>query len=207
MSELKEGNPFPATAEHAPCYRNWPAIFSKSNSCLAKCKKKHRKMPPPLHPVITLLYATVSRNAEQLALVSRDRLRGAGCDVALYNVADFPAARLAEVDTALIFTTTWGAGAPPPDAVEFFHALDRLRLNLDHLAFAVFENGARSNGNSCGRRIDAALHARGAIRLMLPLEGGLRSFAPFEAWFAEVQRELISLRVNECFSARRLAVG
>ena len=31
------------------------------------------------------------------------------------------------------------AGAPPPDAVEFCHALEHPQLKLDHLAFAVFE--------------------------------------------------------------------
>jgi sulfite reductase alpha subunit-like flavoprotein len=143
-------------------------------------------------PLITLLYATVSNNAEQLALVARDRLRNAGGEAEVFNVADFPAARLKEIDTVLIFTSSWGAGAPPPDAVEFCHALDYPQLNLEHLEFAVFEYGVRTNGNSCGRRIDAALHARGATRLMPPLEGGLKSMAPFEAWFAEVNRELLA---------------
>jgi sulfite reductase alpha subunit-like flavoprotein len=145
--------------------------------------------------VITLLYATVSGNAEQLALVARDRLRNAGGEVEVYNVADFPATRLREIDTALIFTSSWGEGAPPPDAVEFCHALEHPQLKLEHLAFAVFEHGARSNGNSCGRRIDAALHARGATRLMPALECGLRTTAPFEAWFAEVQREMAAVTV------------
>ena len=144
-------------------------------------------------PLITLLYATVSKNAEQLALVARDRLRNAGGEAEAFNVADFPASRLKDVDTVLIFTSSWGAGAPPPDAVEFCHALDYPQLKLEHLEYAVFEHGPRTNGNSCGRRIDAALHARGATRLMPPLEGGLRSMAPFEAWFAELNRELLGV--------------
>ena len=157
----------------------------------AKCLQNIHPSPP----LITLLYATVSKNAEQLALIARDRLRNAGGEAEAFDVADFPAARLKEVDTLLIFTSSWGAGAPPPDAVEFCHALDYPQLNLEHLEFAVFEHGPRTNGNSCGRRIDAALHARGATRLMLPLECGLRSMAPFEAWFAEVNRELLETTV------------
>ena len=156
-----------------------------------RAKNPHNVSPSP--PLITLLYATVSKNAEQLALIARDRLRNAGGEAEAFNVAVFPAARLRDVDTVLIFTSSWGAGAPPPDAVEFCHALDCLQLNLEHLEFAVFEHGARTNGNSCGRRIDAALHARGATRLMPPLECGLSSMAPFEAWFAEVHRELLGV--------------
>jgi len=159
---------------------------------LGKCPKSLQNVCPSL-PLITLLYATVSNNAEQLAQVACSRLRNAGGEAEVFNVADFPATRLKEVDTVLIFTSSWGAGAPPPDAVEFCHALDYPQLNLEHLEFAVFEHGPRTNGNSCGRRIDAALYARGASRLMPPLECGMRSMAPFEAWFAEVNRELLGV--------------
>jgi sulfite reductase alpha subunit-like flavoprotein len=179
----------------------WPAAYLQAGGSCAltqvvlgkSAKNLHNFFPSP--HLITLLYATVSKNTEQLALVVRERLRNAGGEAEVFNVADFPATRLKEVDTLLIFTSSWGAGAPPPDAVEFCHALDYPQLNLEHLEYAVFEHGPRTNGNSCGRRIDAALNARGATRLMPALEGGLRSMAPFEAWFAEVHRELLVVTV------------
>jgi len=119
-------------------------------------------------PVITLLFATVSGKAEQLALVARDRLLAGGWLTEAHNLANFQALRLRETQIALIITSSWGEGAPPPDSIEFFHAVESPKLKLPQLSYAVLALGAQSNRIYVGSgwRIDSALEARGAKRLL-----------------------------------------
>lgn len=142
-------------------------------------------MPVP----ITLLYATVSGNAEQLATVAAERLRAAGHAVQVANVADFPAARLRETDTVLIIASTWGEGEPPPEAAGFCAALrahDQLRLG--HLRYAVLALGSSTYRDfcGCGRRIDEDLAACGAARLLPRVDCDTKYRAKFEAWLKDV---------------------
>lgn len=139
-----------------------------------------------------MLYATVSGKTKQFAQTVRERLLHAGVEAEVHNVARYSAARLRQNDTVLIFATNWGAGAPPPDAVEFCHSLEDPRLKLTHLKFAVFELSSRLKVKvgGCGLRIDAALRARGAKALLAVVTSDRRSYAPFEAWYAEIARAL-----------------
>ena len=120
-------------------------------------------------PTIAILYATVSGNAEALAELARKRLEAAGREVVAHNVADFPAARLAEFGTVLLIASTWGEGAPPPDAEAFCSALqDEEEWRLPDLRFAVFALGSSNYTKfcGCGRRLDEDLARRGASRLL-----------------------------------------
>ncbi len=146
-------------------------------------------MPVP----VTLLYATVSGNAEQLATVAAERLRAAGHAVQVDNVAAFPAVRLRETDTVLIIASTWGEGEPPPEAAGFCTALrahDRLRLG--HLRYAVLALGSSTYRDfcGCGRRIDEDLAACGATRLLARVECDTKYRAKFEAWLTDVLEAL-----------------
>lgn len=142
-------------------------------------------MPVP----VTLLYATVSGNAEELASAAAEGLRAAGHAVQVDNVAGFPAARLRETDTVLIIASTWGEGEPPPDAADFCAALrthDQLRLG--HLRYAVLALGSSTYRHfcGCGRRIDEDLAACGATRLLACVECDTKYRAKFEAWLTDV---------------------
>ncbi len=134
--------------------------------------------------MITLLFATVSGKAEQLALVARDRLLAGGWLAETHNLASFPAARLKETQIALIITSSWGEGTPPPDAIEFFHAIETSKLKLPHLTYAVLALGARSNRIFVGSgwRIDSALEARSARRLLPRRECERNDPVGFEKW-------------------------
>ena len=142
-------------------------------------------MPVP----VTILYATVSGNAEELAAAAAARLRGEGHAVQVANVADFPAARLRETDMVLIIASTWGEGEPPPEAAGFCTALrahDQLRLG--HLRYAVLALGSSTYRDfcGCGRRIDEDLAACGAARLLARVECDTKYRAKFEAWLTDV---------------------
>lgn len=154
----------------------------------------HRiRQPRPVPVPVTLLYATVSGNAEELASAAAERLRAAGHAVQVDNVAGFPAARLRETDTALIIASTWGEGEPPPDAADFCAALrahDQLRLG--HLRYAVLALGSSTYRDfcGCGRRIDEDLAACGATRLLARVECDTKYRAKFETWLADALQAL-----------------
>lgn len=134
--------------------------------------------------VITLLFATVSGKAEQLALLARDRLLIDGWMAEVHNLATFPAVRLNETQIALIITSSWGDGAPPPDALEFFHAIETPKLRLPQLTYAVLALGVHSNRLYVGSgwRIDTALEARGARRLLPRRECDRNEPQAFDRW-------------------------
>jgi sulfite reductase alpha subunit-like flavoprotein len=142
---------------------------------------------------VTVLYATVSGNAEELAAHAAERLRAAGHAAQVDNVANFPAARLRETDCAFIIASTWGEGEPPPDAADFCAALKPGgKLRLEHLRYAVFALGSSSYKDycGCGRRIDEDLAACGARRLCARGEGDTKYRAAFESWLARAMGAL-----------------
>lgn len=144
-------------------------------------------------PNVLILYASVSGTAEELAAFTALRLRGAGLTAAVANVADFPAPRLAEVDTALVIASTWGEGAPPPDAEVFFASLQAPDTGrLTRLRFAVLALGSRAYPEFCGfgRRLDAALEECGATRLLPRVDCDTKFKADFERWLTDVGRIL-----------------
>lgn len=145
---------------------------------------------------LVILYATVSGNAEQLALAAADALRAAGRVCAVHSVADFPAARLREFRAALLIVSTWGEGEPPPDAAEFCAALaGEASLELGQLNYAVLALGSSMYREfcACGRRIDEDLARHGAQRLLERVDCDTKFKADFERWLARVQEALAKL--------------
>ena len=143
-----------------------------------------------MSPAIAILYATVSGNAEALAQLVAERLQGAGRAGAVYNVAEFAAGRLREFETVLIIASTWGDGAPPPDAADFCTALrDHDRLQLPQLRYAVLALGSSNYKEfcGCGRRIDEDLEKCGATRLLARVECDAKFKAVFENWLKQVE--------------------
>lgn len=142
---------------------------------------------------VAVLYATVSGNAEQLAQLAANRLTDHGFAVLMSNVADFPAARLKELDTALVIASTWGEGEPPPDAAAFCAGLRQpAGLSLPHLRYAVLALGSSSYTAfcGCGRQIDEDLARRGAHRLLPRIDCDTKFKSVFERWLEDVRLAL-----------------
>ncbi|MBA4136109.1 MAG: hypothetical protein C0518_02190 [Opitutus sp.] len=145
---------------------------------------------------LVILYATVSGNAEQLALAAAQALRAHGHVAEVHNAADFPAARLREYRAALLIVSTWGEGEPPPDAADFFAALEgEPSLELRNLNYAVLALGSSMYRDFCasGRRVDEDLARHGARRLLDRVECDTKFKADFERWLGRVQEALQKL--------------
>lgn len=142
---------------------------------------------------IQILYATVSGNAEQLAGLTAARLQAVGHVATVANMADFPAARLAETEIVLLIASTWGQGEPPPDAEGFCAAIqsDR-RPVLPALRYAVLALGSRSYTEFCwcGRLLDEHLAHCGARRLLPRVECDTKYLPDFEGWLGALLKIL-----------------
>ena len=140
-----------------------------------------------------VLYATVSGNAEELARVAAETLRKDGLAPAVRNVADLPLATLAAGDVVLVVASTWGDGAPPPDAAAFEAALAAAPADaLAHLRYAVLALGSSSYPGFCafGRRLDAEFARLGARSLTPRVDCDTRFKDGYERWLAAVRGAL-----------------
>ncbi len=143
--------------------------------------------------VITVLYASASGNAEELAAFAAARWRARGAHVELHNLADFSAARLVRTDVALVIASTWGEGAAPPDAEKFCEELRTGTDSLAHLHYAVLALGSSMYREfcACGRRIDEDLARLGARALVPRVDCDTKYKADFMRWLAAVETSLV----------------
>ncbi|MDP1581167.1 MAG: flavodoxin domain-containing protein [Candidatus Didemnitutus sp.] len=142
--------------------------------------------------VITVLYASASGNAEELAATTAAHWRARGAQVELHNLADFPCDRLTQTDIALVLASTWGEGAPPPDAEKFCAELRAASTPLPHLHYAVLALGASMYREfcGCGRRIDADLARLGAHALVPRVDCDTKYKTDFTRWLTAVETAL-----------------
>lgn len=151
-----------------------------------------RPARPPLPP-LSILYATASGNAEQLAELAAAHFAARGWDASAVNLADFPAARLRETPLVLVIASTWGDGEPPPDAADFVAALRAPEpLDLAGLRYAVLALGSSMYPAfcACGREIDARLAVHGAQRLVPRVDADTKYLADFQRWLGDVTAAL-----------------
>lgn len=140
-----------------------------------------------MSPAVLILFASVSGNAETLATHAAARLRAAGLAVEMARVADFSVERLTGFRTTLVIASTWGEGAPPPEAEGFCAALGAGGAgHLPELRYAVLALGSRAYPDfcGCGRRIDEDLAKGGARRLLPRVDCDTKYKADFERWLA-----------------------
>lgn len=140
---------------------------------------------------ITVLYASQTGNAENLAHRLTRTLRRFGEDVRIESLSELRPDALA--GRILVVTSTYGHGDPPESARPFVDALrSDLAPDLSYVSFAVFGLGDRSYPHFCqgGKTIDAALDRCGARRLLSRVDAGTDYMEPFAQWACDVQRVL-----------------
>ncbi len=146
--------------------------------------------------MITLLYATVSGRAENLAVIAAERLRQMGKRVEIHNVSHYPVQALEGTKLALFIASSWGDGATPLDAAEFCRQLECAKLKFPLLSYAVLALGESTERKhvGCGWRIDMALETRGARRILPRWNCDRNSSVEFEIWLRTVEALLTSPR-------------
>jgi sulfite reductase (NADPH) flavoprotein alpha-component len=175
----------PASAPLAKDARLWldgllGGLFSRADSA------------PVAASDVTLLWASQTGNAEALAERFAKRLRDAGISVELSAMADFPASKLASIQTLALISSTFGDGDAPDNGEGFWHSLSTVETRLESLRFAVLALGDPNYDQFCrhGKRLDQRLLELGATRLLERVDCDTEFEEPADAWLTRFQQTL-----------------
>lgn len=134
---------------------------------------------------LTILFATMTGNAEECALRIAGQVAIHGYDVAVHNLATYSAERLSSERQVLLVVSTWGEGEPPDDAIDFWDGMNALPPgSLEGLRFAVYALGDTAYDEFCGfgRNCDQLLESLGANRITPRVDCDVDWGEPLAAW-------------------------
>ncbi|MBF6172832.1 bifunctional nitrate reductase/sulfite reductase flavoprotein subunit alpha [Nocardia blacklockiae] len=135
---------------------------------------------------VTVLWASQTGTAEELAAEAAARLTAAGFRPRLLDMA---ACELPDLSgDVLVITSTFGDGGPPDNGADFWGRLHDSATRLTDLRFAVFGLGDSSYDNFCGhgRALDRTLGERGATRLLPRVDSEPDHEELSERWLEDV---------------------
>ncbi|NBB08182.1 bifunctional nitrate reductase/sulfite reductase flavoprotein subunit alpha [Pseudomonas sp. SLFW] len=143
-------------------------------------------------PLLTLLWASQTGNAETLAKGFGSRLRSAGVPVQVSAMDSFSAKRLSEVSNIALISSTFGDGDSPDNGQGFWQALSAQQQRLESLRYAVLALGDPSYDRFCqhGRNLDQRLSELGATPLVNRVDCDGDFQASGEMWFKALQQAL-----------------
>ncbi|NUP08147.1 MAG: sulfite reductase [NADPH] flavoprotein alpha-component [Polyangiaceae bacterium] len=137
---------------------------------------------------IYIVFGTESGNAQGLAERAAEALEKKGLSCKVVDMLDLAYESVADLDTMLVITSTYGNGDPPSNA-EGLHAylmkkapmLPRLRFSVCGLGDTTYERFCQ-----CGKDFDRRLEELGATRLHPRQDCDVDYEVPFEKWLAAV---------------------
>ena len=143
-------------------------------------------------PLLTLLWASQTGNAEALAKRFGTHLRAAGIPVRVAAMDRFPVARLSDVSHLALISSTFGDGDSPDNGQGFWQSLSACQERLESLRYAVLALGDPSYERFCqhGKNLDQRLLTLGASPLMprVDCDGDFQDHA--DGWFKALQQVL-----------------
>lgn len=144
---------------------------------------------------LTIYFATMTGNAEDLAEKASATCKGAGHEVDLRNLADSTVSALAQSRHSLFIASTWGDGEPPDDAEDFYEELEASNEDLSNLSYAVFGLGDTSypEFNAFARNLDETLQGKGATTFLDRVEADVFFDDTYEEWINQVLKTLSKL--------------
>lgn len=149
-------------------------------------------------PIITLISASQTGNARQVAEQLNETLTANGLPVELVAAGSYKFKQIDKARLLVIVTSTQGEGEPPEEAFALHKfIMSKKAPALQQTAFAVFGLGDSSYEHFCqaGKDFDQRLNALGAERLLERVDADVDFSAPAQRWCAQLV-EVLKARID-----------
>lgn len=145
-------------------------------------------------PSVTILVATQTGNAQQVAEQLKGALEAESISVTLNNVSDIKVKALTKISHLILVSSTYGEGEPPDTAAAFHKSLFAAKApQLTDLNYAVFGLGDSSYDQFCQTAIefDNRLAELGANCLLPRVEADVEFQPLADEWVISVRDSLL----------------
>ena len=158
-------------------------------------------------PKVTLLWASQTGNSEALAQRYAEKIKTAGCEVALYDMAAYPVNELGNTKHLLCISSTFGDGDAPDNGQPFWEKLSSFDGKLEHLNYSVLALGDPNYDQFCGhgKKLDSRLATLGATALLNRVDCDTEFEDKADAWLSGVLDKLLSSTDNTAKAANQTA--
>jgi len=153
---------------------------------------------------LCIVYGSQTGNGKRIAESLLSDTIQAGIAAELFNMLDYPSARLRQDRLVVFVVSTHGEGDPPDDAMELHRFLHgRRAAGLESLSFAVLALGDSSYEHFCrtGQEFDCLLAGAGASRLFPLVECDLDYEPQAQSWTERVLVEAKKLAARQHVAA------
>ena len=142
---------------------------------------------------VSIVYGTLSGNAETCAEKVGARLENEGFEVKVDNISDLDVEHFQNQSILLLSISTYGEGDPPDDAWEMWDAIvEGGGHDFSNLTFAVLALGDTDYDLFCeaGKRFDEAFEKQGGTRLIPRVDCNVDFEEPADQWIESVTAAL-----------------
>ena len=209
QASAKHLHAVPALPQEAPVrteYKNWingllAGLFSRvlPEAVVTDLSDK---------PKLTILWASQTGNAENLAQTFAESFNASGWMVSLHSMNDFSVEQLAKEQKVLFVTSTFGDGDAPDNGGDFWQILNSESApQLRDLRFALLALGDSNYDQFCGhgKKLFARLQALGAQALVDRVDCDTDFDVPAAKWLADVKSSL-SAQGSQAVNAEQVSV-
>jgi len=148
-------------------------------------------------PALTLLWASQTGNAENLAQMFAQQLTAQGWAVNVQPMNDYSVEKLSKDKFAIFVTSTFGDGDSPDNGGDFWSQLNQTSAPaLSELQFALLALGDSNYDQFCGhgKKLFDRLQAMGAKALVERVDCDVDFELPANRWFSQLIEKLAACR-------------